>query len=232
MQNIEESIDLLEEKIGYHFKDRKLIRTALTHSSFSNEMKTLKQEDYERLEFLGDSVLEMVSSSFLYHNHPDKKEGELTRMRASMVCEQALAFCARQFDLASHIRLGKGEEMTGGRHRDSIISDVMEAVIGAIYLDGGIEAASRHIDRFILTDLEDRQIFVDAKSILQEMVQGKPGCSLEYKITGENGPEHDKVFNTQVWIDGKILGEGEGHSKKAAEQAAAYMAIKELRNKA
>ena len=145
----DKEIEELEERIGYHFKDRSLIRMALTHSSFANEQKMHIQKDYERLEFLGDSVLEMVSSTYLYNTYSDKKEGEMTKMRASMVCEQALAFCAKDIELAKYIQLGKGEEATGGRHRDSIISDVMEAVIGAIYLDGGIEAAKKHIDKFI-----------------------------------------------------------------------------------
>ena len=157
----ENDITELEDRIGYHFKDRALIRMALTHSSYANEQKINKQPDYERLEFLGDSVLEMVSSTYLYNNYPDKKEGQMTKMRASMVCEQALAFCARDFELEKYILLGKGEESTGGRHRDSIISDVMEAVIGAIYIDGGIEYAKKHIDKFILNDLENKQIFVD-----------------------------------------------------------------------
>jgi ribonuclease-3 len=227
--DIEKDISELEEKIGYHFKDRTLIRTALTHSSFTNEIKTGKKADYERLEFLGDSVLEMVSSTFLYNSYPEKNEGELTKLRASMVCEQALAFCAGDIGLARYIRLGKGEEATGGRHRDSIIADVMEAVIGAIYLDGGIDPARDHINRFILSDLENKQIFVDAKSVLQELVQSKAGATMEYEICGERGPEHDKIFISRVLVSGKILGEGEGHTKKAAEQQAAYQAVKKLK---
>jgi len=227
----DKDISELEERIGYHFNDRSLIATALTHSSFANEQKMNKRADYERLEFLGDSVLEMVSSTFLYKNYPDKKEGEMTKMRASMVCEQALAFCAKDIELAKYIMLGKGEEMTGGRHRDSIVSDVMEAVIGAIYLDGGIEKATNHINKFILNDLEDKQIFVDAKSKLQELVQRNASSTLEYEICGEIGPEHDKIFKSRVLIDGQILGEGEGHTKKAAQQQAAYKAVLKLSNK-
>lgn len=228
----ENDITELEDRIGYHFKDRALIRMALTHSSFANEQKINKQPDYERLEFLGDSVLEMVSSTYLYNNYPDKKEGQMTKMRASMVCEQALAFCARDFELEKYILLGKGEESTGGRHRDSIISDVMEAVIGAIYIDGGIEYAKKHIDKFILNDLENKQIFVDAKSVLQELVQKDSTKTLSYEICGESGPEHDKIFKSRVLINGEILGEGEGHTKKAAEQQAAYQAVLKLRDKA
>ena len=228
----ENDITELEDRIGYHFKDRALIRMALTHSSYANEQKINKQPDYERLEFLGDSVLEMVSSTYLYNNYPDKKEGQMTKMRASMVCEQALAFCARDFELEKYILLGKGEESTGGRHRDSIISDVMEAVIGAIYIDGGIEYAKKHIDKFILNDLENKQIFVDAKSVLQELVQKDSTKTLSYEICGESGPEHDKIFKSRVLINGEILGEGEGHTKKAAEQQAAYQAVLKLREKA
>lgn len=228
----ENDITELEDRIGYHFKDRALIRMALTHSSYANEQKINKQPDYERLEFLGDSVLEMVSSTYLYNNYPDKKEGQMTKMRASMVCEQALAFCARDFELEKYILLGKGEESTGGRHRDSIISDVMEAVIGAIYIDGGIEYAKKHIDKFILNDLENKQIFVDAKSVLQELVQKDSTKTLSYEICGESGPEHDKIFKSRVLINGEILGEGEGHTKKAAEQQAAYQAVLKLRDKA
>jgi ribonuclease-3 len=227
---IENDITELEDRIGYHFKDRALIRMALTHSSFANEQKINKQPDYERLEFLGDSVLEMVSSTYLYNNYPDKKEGQMTKMRASMVCEQALAFCARDFELEKYILLGKGEESTGGRHRDSIISDVMEAVIGAIYIDGGIEAAKKHIDKFILNDLENKQIFIDAKSVLQELVQKDSSKTLSYEIYGESGPEHDKIFKSRVLVNGEILGEGEGHTKKAAEQQAAYQAVLKLRS--
>lgn len=228
----ENDITELEDRIGYHFKDRALIRMALTHSSFANEQKINKLPDYERLEFLGDSVLEMVSSTYLYNNYPDKKEGQLTKMRASMVCEQALAFCARDFELEKYILLGKGEEATGGRHRDSIISDVMEAVIGAIYIDGGIEPARDHINKFILNDLENKQIFVDAKSVLQELVQRDSSKSLVYDIYGESGPEHDKIFKSRVIVNGEILGEGEGHTKKAAEQQAAYEAVLKLREEA
>ena len=228
----ENDITELEDRIGYHFKDRALIRMALTHSSYANEQKINKQPDYERLEFLGDSVLEMVSSTYLYNNYPDKKEGQMTKMRASMVCEQALAFCARDFELEKYILLGKGEESTGGRHRDSIISDVMEAVIGAIYIDGGIDYAKKHIDKFILNDLENKQIFVDAKSVLQELVQKDSTKTLSYEICWESGPEHDKIFKSRVLINGEILGEGEGHTKKAAEQQAAYQAVLKIKDKA
>lgn len=225
----QKDISRLEERIGYHFKDNTLIIEALTHSSFSNEQKINHLPDYERLEFLGDSVLEMVSSAFLFRTYPDRNEGQMTKQRASMVCEAALAFCAQDIHLEEFILLGKGEEATGGRHRDSIISDVMEAVIGAIYLDSGVTEAEKYINRFILSDLEDKQIFYDSKSILQEMVQSKGG-SLSYEICGESGPEHDKIFRTVVMIDDKKMGEGAGRTKKAAEQKAAYEAILALKS--
>ena len=154
----------LENKIGYHFKDKLLFRRALTHSSFANEQKINKYEDYERLEFLGDAVLELVSSEFLFHRNDSMKEGELTKLRASMVCESALAYCARQFGLEEYILLGKGEEMTGGRNKDSIICDVMEAIIGAIYLDSGMEEASGYIHKFILSDLDNKKLFYATKN--------------------------------------------------------------------
>jgi len=162
-------IEELEQKIGYQFQNKLLFKQALTHSSFANEQKINKSEDYERLEFLGDAVLELVSSEFLFQENKEMPEGKLTRMRASIVCEQALAYCAKQFGLESYILLGVGEERTGGRTKDSIISDVMEAIIGAIYLDGGMEPSAAFIHRFILSDLEHKQLFYDAKTILQEM---------------------------------------------------------------
>ena len=224
-----EDIKRLEDRIGYCFKDENLVKQALTHSSFSNEQKINRFPDYERLEFLGDSVLEMVSSAFLFRTYPEKNEGQMTKLRASMVCEAALAFCAQDIHLEEFILLGKGEEATGGRHRDSIISDVMEAVIGAIYMDSGITDAEKYINRFILSDLEDKQIFYDSKSILQEMVQSGGG-KLTYELCGESGPEHDKMFTTAVMIDDKKMGEGAGRTKKAAEQRAAYEAILALKN--
>ena len=164
-------LEELEQKIGYSFQDKRLLRQALTHSSFANEQKINKYDDYERLEFLGDAVLELVSSEFLFRENAKMTEGQLTRMRASMVCEQALAYCAKEFGLEDYILLGKGEEMTGGRTKDSIISDVMEAIIGALYVDNGMEEAKAYIHRFILSDLEHKQLFYDAKTILQERVQ-------------------------------------------------------------
>lgn len=214
----------LEEKIGYVFKRKELLKQALTHSSFSNEQKINKLANYERLEFLGDAVLELLSSQFFFENYPEMSEGEMTRLRSSMVCEPALAFCARDISLGQYILLGKGEEATGGRQRDSITSDVMEAVIGAIYLDGGFEQADRFVKKYILSDLEDKQLFYDSKTILQEKVQ-KIGKSLVYVIVDETGPEHNKMFTVEARIEGQTVGTGQGRNRKSAEQKAAYQVL-------
>lgn len=221
-----EEIIEFEKKIGYEFKQKQLLRQALTHSSFSNEQKINKLKNYERLEFLGDAVLELLSSQFFFESFPDMTEGQMTRLRSSMVCELALAFCARDISLNRYILLGKGEEATGGRERDSIISDVMEAVLGAIYLDGGLEEAGRFVKMFILSDLENKQLFYDSKSILQERVQ-KDGKTLCYELLEESGPDHDKVFVVEARIDGQAVSKGTGRNKKAAEQQAAYLVLKE-----
>lgn len=221
----EERMGELEERIGYHFKDRNLLRQALTHSSYANEMKINKFEDYERLEFLGDAVLELVTSDFLFRERKENSEGRLTKLRASMVCEPALAFCAREISLENYILLGKGEEATGGRGRDSIVSDVMESVIGAVYLDGGMEEASAFIHRVVLSDLEHKQLFYDAKTTLQEIVQQENNGPLCYKLVREEGPQHDKIFDVEAYVGEKKVGAGSGHSKKAAEQQAAYQAL-------
>lgn len=227
----EYTMENLQERIGYHFKNTALLKRALTHSSYMNEQKINKNGDYERLEFLGDAVLELVSSEFLFHEHPEVPEGELTKMRASMVCEPSLAFCARDIELGNFILLGKGEENTGGRERDSIISDVMEAVTGAIYLDGGMELAKAFIHRFILSDLEDKQLFYDSKSNLQELIQGKLKKEFQYELLEESGPEHNKLFKVAVRMEDEVLGEGAGRTKKAAEQQAAYKALLLLRDR-
>lgn len=222
---IEEKMKELENKIGYCFKDKSLLKQALTHSSYANEQKINKTGDYERLEFLGDAVLELISSDFIFRENPMMPEGEMTKKRSSIVCEPALAFCAREISMEKYILLGKGEEATGGRGRDSIISDVMEATIGAIYLDSGMEEAGQFIHKFILSDLEHKQLFYDAKTILQEMIQRENQGELHYKLIREDGPEHAKVFVVEAWIGEKKVGSGLGHSKKAAEQKAAYEAL-------
>lgn len=225
------SLNALEERIGYQFKNPSLLKQALTHSSFTNEQKINKAKNYERLEFLGDAVLELVSSEFLFKEHPDVPEGELTKMRASMVCEPSLAFCAKDLELGKFLRLGKGEESTGGRERDSITSDAMEAVIGAIFLDGGMKHAKAFIDRFILSDLEDKRLFYDSKTTLQELIQGKLKKEFHYELLDETGPEHDKTFVSEVYLEKESLGKGFGRTKKAAEQQAAYQALLRLREK-
>ncbi|MBR3825170.1 MAG: ribonuclease III [Lachnospiraceae bacterium] len=224
-------LELLEERIGYRFQDISLLKQAITHSSFTNEQKINKMKDYERLEFLGDAVLELVSSEFLFRQYEGKREGELTKMRASMVCEPSLAFCARDLELGEFLLLGKGEENTGGRKRDSITSDAMEAVIGAIYLDGGMEKAKEFIYRFILSDLEEKQLFYDSKTNLQELIQGKLKKEFHYVLVEETGPEHDKVFFVEIVMEDEVIGKGQGRTKKAAEQEAAYEALLLLRER-
>ena len=217
--------------IGYHFHDEKLLRQALTHSSFANEKHLKKHSDNERLEFLGDAVLEIISSEFLYKEYPDKPEGELTKLRASIVCEPTLALCTKDIALGEYLLLGKGEDQTGGRGRKSILSDALEAVIGAIYLDGGFANAKEFIHRFILNDIEHKQLFYDSKTILQEMIQATAGAHLEYEILREEGPDHHKVFEVRALSGGEELGRGTGGTKKAAEAVAAYHGILKLRGK-
>ena len=219
----------LEEKIRYHFRNPKLMEEALTHSSYSNEHRLGRLENNERLEFLGDAVLEIVTSEFLYRTYPQKPEGELTKLRASMVCEQTLAFFARALDLGSYLLLGKGEDLTGGRERASVTSDAMEAMIGAVYLDGGFANAKEFVHHFVLNDIEHKQLFIDSKTILQEIVQGELECEPVYELVGEEGPNHNKKFLVQVSIKGAVFGRGSGRTKKAAEQEAAYAAILKLK---
>ncbi len=223
-------IKKFQEVIGYHFHDEKLLRQALTHSSFANEKHLKKHSDNERLEFLGDAVLEIISSEFLYKEYPDKPEGELTKLRASIVCEPTLALCTKDIALGEYLLLGKGEDQTGGRGRKSILSDALEAVIGAIYLDGGFANAKEFIHKYILTDIEHKQLFYDSKTILQELIQGRHE-QLSYELIDESGPDHDKQFTVAVLVDGERVSEGEGHTKKAAEQQAAYQALLLYRNR-
>ena len=201
----------------------------MMHSSYANEHHLDRSSNNERLEFLGDAVLELSSSEFLYHTYPQKPEGELTRLRASLVCEPTLAFCTREIELGSYLLLGKGEEMTGGRERPSVVSDAMEALIGAIYLDGGFANAKEFVIRFILNDMENKQLFFDSKTILQEMVQGQYAETLSYELLKEEGPDHNKNYEVQVVLGRVILGRGSGRTKKAAEQEAAYQGILYLR---
>ena len=231
MRDMNELLEELQDKIGYRFQNTDLLKQALTHSSFANEQKINKLKDYERLEFLGDAVLELVSSEFLFRENPQMPEGQLTKLRASMVCEPALAYCAKDIDLGSYILLGRGEEYTGGRYRSSITSDVMEAIIGAIFLDGGIENAKKHIYRFILSDLENKILFLDSKTILQEEIQKKKDAQLRYELIGESGPDHNKQFTVDAYLNDVLIGSGTGRTKKAAEQQAAYEALLKMKGK-
>lgn len=225
IEKLEKELDNLENEIGYQFKDKSLLKQALTHSSFSNEQKIRKRKNYERIEFLGDAVLELVSSDYFYRTYPEETEGNLTKMRAAAVCEQALAITARQLKLGSYMIFGKGEEANGGRERESIIADAVEAVIGAIYLDESLEEAKKFIYRFVLNDLDHKRLFYDAKSILQEHVQETKAGELVYELIREEGPEHDKLFVVEARLNDATIGSGEGKSKKAAQQHAAYDAL-------
>ena len=219
----------LEEAIGYRFHNISLLQNALTHSSFANERWHNSLLSNERLEFLGDSILGMLVAEYLYRNFPDRPEGELTRMRADMVCEKTLASVAARIHLGDHLMLGHGEEQGGGRSRDSILADAMESVIAACFLDGGIEAAQKFIRTFILVEVPVSQMHnTDYKTKLQELVQQKKNQVLSYTLTGESGPDHDKHFTVAVSLNGGMVGQGEGRSKKRAEQEAARAAIRNL----
>lgn len=220
---------LLEDIIDYKFNNPKLLEQALTHSSYSNDQKKGKFSNNERLEFLGDAVLELVSSETLFFEYPNKPEGELTRLRASIVCEPTLAMCAKDFKLGDYLLLGRGEDRTGGRERDSIVSDAFEALIGAIYLDGGFANAKEFITKFVLKDIENKHLFYDSKTILQELLQKHFKERVEYVLTDESGPDHDKIFKVDAVFDEKVIGKGKGKTKKRAEQQAAYEAILSLR---
>lgn len=221
-----ESIEKFEQIIGYTFKDKNLIYQAFSHSSYANEKKKPGGSN-ERLEFLGDSVLSIVVSEYLYTHLTHIAEGELTKLRASLVCEKSLHVFARQIRLGDFLMLGKGEENTGGRERPSILADAFEAVIAAIYLDGGLEAARRHILRFIPEDIQHRKkpVFNDFKTILQEIVQKNPEEKVEYILAGEEGPDHNKRFVVEVCLNSNVIGRGKGKSKKEAEQLAAKEAL-------
>ena len=219
----------LQETIGYEFNFRSLLKQALTHSSYANEHKMDHSHCNERLEFLGDAVLELVTSDFLYHKYADLPEGELTKTRASIVCEPTLAACAGDIRLGERLYLGKGEEATGGRLRNSVVSDAFEALIGAVYLDGGLACARELITRFVLNDIEHKKLFYDSKTILQEMVQSRQDGPLTYELVREEGPDHDKHFEVCARMGEQEIGRGEGRTKKAAEQMAAYKGILFLR---
>lgn len=222
----------LEKAIGYRFQNITLLQNALSHSSYANERFHDGLKSNERLEFLGDSILGMVTAEYLYRNFPDRPEGDLSRMRADMVCEKSLARIAERIDLGRHLLLGNGEEQSGGRNRDSILADAVESVIAACFLDGGIAPARAFIDAFVLTEVPVQKMHnADYKTALQEKVQQKKNQVLTYVLASESGPDHDKWFEVEVLLNGKLLGKGSGSSKKRAEQDAAKVALEHLNRK-
>ena len=219
----------LENAIGYRFHNISLLQNALAHSSYANERWHNSLMSNERLEFLGDSILGMVVAEYLYKNFPDRPEGELTRMRADMVCEKTLAAVAGRIELGQHLLLGNGEEQGGGRSRNSILADAVESVIAASFLDGGMAAARQFIDKFILVEVPVKKLHnADYKTALQELVQQKKNQTLSYALVGESGPDHDKHFDVEVSLNGRVIGTGSGSSKKRAEQMAAKKALETL----
>ncbi len=218
----------LEKSLGYQFQDRSLLETALTHSSYANEHRREHVACNERLEFLGDSILGVTAAEYLYKNHPQMPEGDMTKRRAALVCEESLAAVGKQLKLGNYLRFGRGEQ-AGGRQRNSIIADAVEALLAAIYLDGGREKVEPIIHRLILSQ-PVLPATKDHKTALQELVQRESGHDLHYELIGESGPDHLKCFTVSVLLDGAVLGTGEGHSKKEAEQAAAAAALQAMQD--
>ena len=217
----------LENQIEYKFKDISHLDTAFTHKSYTNEIMVGKRESYERYEFLGDAILEYVVSDYLFAEYPDMSEGDLTKLRASLVCEFTLSKISRDLRLGSYGYFSKGEKNTGGQNRDSILCDMFESLIGAMYIDGGLKAAQGFIRKYLLTDIEHKKLYYDSKTKLQEVSQ-KEDKTLKYNLLSEDGPEHDKTFYVNVALGNDIIAEGKGHSKKTAEQTAAFNALKNL----
>ena len=219
-------METLEKKLGYEFKDKALLSNALTHSSYANEARNGTTSN-ERLEFLGDSVLSIIVSDYLFKEFKNIPEGELTKLRASLVCEKSLCSFSRKLDLGEYLKLGKGEDKGGGRERDSILADAFEAVLAAMYLDGGIEICRSHVMRFVLPELEhtNDEVFKDYKTTLQEIIQRNPEEFVTYILTDESGPDHDKLFTVEVRLNSNVIGTGSGKSKKQAEQSAAKQAL-------
>ena len=219
-------MEILEKKLNYAFKDKSLLLNALTHSSYANEVRGGTSSN-ERLEFLGDSVLSIIVSEYLFNEFPNIPEGELTKLRASLVCEKSLCGFSRELEIGKFLRLGKGEDKGGGRERDSILADAFEAVLAAIYIDGGIDVAKKHVMRFVLAELQHKndEVFKDYKTALQEIIQRNPEEYVSYILTDESGPDHDKVFTVEVRLNSNVIGKGSGKSKKQAEQMAAKQAL-------
>ena len=218
----------LEEKLGYHFRDRGLLEHAMTHSSYANEHRTTGLTSNERLEFLGDSVLGVVVADYLFQKHPDMPEGELTRTRAALVCEGSLHEVAQSLGLGRYLRLGKGEDAGGGRKRPSILADATEAMLAAVYLDGGMEAVRPIIRALILDKEREKAADRDYKTALQELVQRTPGAAVSYRLVRESGPDHCRSFEMEASVDGRVIGTGAGRTKKEAEQMAAKAALARL----
>lgn len=221
----------LQGIIGYKFNNENLLFQAMMHSSYANERQMDKNLCNERVEFLGDAVLELATSKLLFNKFPEMPEGDMTKKRASLVCEPSLAFSAREIHIQHCVLLGRGEEATAGRERDSIISDALESLIGAIYLDGGYDEAEKFILRFVLNDLDKKALFHDSKTTLQEIVQGEFEYNVEYRLISSEGPDHNKTFVSEVTLDDEVLGCGTGKSKKQSEQMAAYEAIMNLQGR-
>ena len=220
-------MESLERRLNYKFNNVNLLKNALTHSSYANEVRKGSTSN-ERLEFLGDSVLSVIVSEHIYKNFPNMPEGELTKLRASLVCEKALCSFSRELNLGDYLMLGKGEDKGGGRNRDSILADAFEAVLAAIFLDGGIDVAKKHVMNFVLRELEhssDEESFKDYKTLLQEIIQKNPEESVNYVLIGEEGPDHDKCFTVEVRLNSNVIGTGSGKNKKKAEQMAAKQAL-------
>ena len=234
-KNVKNGIKEFQELIGYEFKDPQLLLLALSHSSYANEESmshgVIKSEFHnERLEFLGDAVLELATSRYIYINHPDMREGAMSKLRASIVCEPTLNACAKKIDFQNYIFLGRGEESTGGRERASIISDAFEAVIGALYMDGGLNTALKFINDYILKDIDSITLFHDSKTALQECMQAY-GHMVEYTDVGEEGPAHAKIFTVRAECKDYFNVIASGHTKKAAQQDCAYQALLLLKEK-
>lgn len=220
-------MESLEKSLDYKFNNISLLKNALIHSSYANEIRGNTHSN-ERLEFLGDSVLSIIVADYLYNEYPNMPEGELTKLRASLVCEKSLCFFSRELGLGNHLLLGKGEDKNGGRERDSILADAFEAVLAAIYIDGGMGAAKKHIQNTVLRDFGNHmdETFKDYKTVLQEIIQRNPEESVSYRLIAESGPDHDKLFTVEVHLNSNVIGSGIGKSKKQAEQMAAKQALK------
>ena len=229
MYNDNGSLAEVEKIIGYVFKDRSHLRTALTHKSYVNEKLVGHAESYEKYEFLGDAILEYISSEFLFEEYKELSEGELTKLRASLVCEFTLSKIVRALKLGQYVLFSKGEKNTGGADRDSILCDIFESILGAVYLDGGIEPARVYVKTHLLTDIENKRRFHDSKTMIQEYAQSK-GLDISYVTVGESGPDHMKTFEVELKLGGETVGRGRGGSKKNAEQEAAYEALNMIKD--